>query len=224
MGIRIKKVMGYSLSLKEVAYSVCNPDMSWDNWEFLEDEGRWKAMCDEILSFDYSSQGVKDPFLLERMYLEMARDDSCKIDRSDYALGRLKRGDLREYVTYDDEFGCKDTVLFQPLLASEDWRRYDDSIDYIEAHLQNPSLEPKVMRHNRCLYPFTQLMRKNPDSFLGIEEYWEPCYLDNPKHKDAVPTCTYGVMMLLKYLGMVPEDRLADTIMLLRPTIYTYWS
>lgn len=224
MGIRIKKMMGYSLSLKEVAEQVCPPDMTWDNWEFMEDEGRWQAMCDEILSSNFSGQGVKDPFFLERMYLEMVRDNPDKIDKSDYSMNRLKRGDLGEYVKYDNEFGCKDTVLFQPMLASEDWYRFDDSIDYVEAHLQNPSLEPKVVRHNRCLYPYINLMRKNPDSFMGIEEYWEPCYLDNPKHRDSVPTCTYGVMMLLKYLGMVPEDKLADTIMLLRPTIYTYWS
>lgn len=224
MGIRIKKIMGYSLSLKEIADSVCEPDMSWDDCEFLEDEGRWQTMCDEILSYDYLAQGTKDPFLLERMYLKMVRDSPEKIDRSDYSLNRLKNGSMFDYVTYDNEFGCKDTVLFQPLLASEDWRRYDDSIDYIEAHLQNPSLEPKVVRHNRCLYPFTNLMRKSPAGYLGIEEYWESCYLDNPKHKDAVPTCTYGVTMMLKYLGMVPEDKLADAIMLLRPTIYTYWS
>lgn len=224
MGIRIKKIMGYSLSLKEVEESICPPDMAWDDCEFLEDRGRWKAMCDEILSFNPSGKECKDPFILERMYLEMVRDNPDRTDKSEYSLNRLKRGDLWEYIKYDDEFGCKDTVLFQPMLASEDWYRFDDSIDYVEAHLQNPSLGPKVVRHNRCLYPFNNLMRKNPDSFLGIEEYWESCYLDSPKHKDAVPTCTYGVMMMLKYLNMVPEDKLADTIMLLRPTIYTYWS
>jgi hypothetical protein len=224
MGIRIKKIMGYSLSLKDVAEQVCAPNMSWDNWEFREDEGRWQAMCDEILSYEYSAHGHKDPFILERMYLEMIRDNPDRADSSDYSLNRLKRGSLGEYVTYNSEFGCKDTVLFQPMLASKDWYRFDDSIDYVEAHLQGETAGPKVVRHNRALYPFTNLMRKNPDSFLGIEEYWESCYLDSPKHKDAVPTCTYGVMMLLKYLNMVPEDKLPDAIMLMRPTIYTYWS
>lgn len=224
MGIRIKKIMGYSLSLKEVAEQVCAPDMTWDNCEFLEDEERWQTMCNEILSSDCPEKGVKDPFFLEKMYLQMVKDESDKIDPSDYVTYRLKNGSLFDYVTYNTESGCKDTVLIQPLLASEDWRRHDDSIDYIEAHLQSPSLEPKVVRHNRCLFPFINLMRRNPDSFMGIEEYWEPCYLDNPKHKDAVPTCTYDVMMILKYLNMVPEDKLADAIMLMRPTIYTYWS
>lgn len=102
MGIRIKKIMGYSLSLKEIADSVCEPNMSWDDCEFLEDGGRWQAMCDEILSSDYLAQGTKDPFLLERMYLKMVRDSPEKIDRFDYSLNRLKRGDLSEYVTYDD--------------------------------------------------------------------------------------------------------------------------
>jgi hypothetical protein len=67
-------------------------------------------------------------------------------------------------------------------------------------------------------------MRKNPNHYLGIEKYWEPCYLDHPEYKNAVPHCTNSVMLMLKYTKLVPEDKLADTIMLFRPTIYSYWS
>lgn len=223
MGIRIHKMMGYSLSLKEVADLVCNPDMSWAHGDFLEDEGKWREMCDEILSSNFPEKDARDPFFLERMSLERIRDNG-KIDASDYSLNELKNGGFWRHITYNNEFGCSDTVLFQPLLASKDWSRYDNPIDYIESSLQNHSSEPQVIRHNRCLYPFISLMRENPDGYLGIEQYWEPCYLDNPKYKDAIPTCTFGVMMMLKYMKMVPEDKLSDAIMLFRPTIYTYWS
>lgn len=212
MGIRIKKQMGYSLSLKEVEELVCAPDISWIHGEFMEDGDKWEQMCDEILR-EHNSRAKdswKSPFLMEQITI-----DEIKYDR--------RKRDFYRYINYDDEFGDKDTILFQPLLVPEDWSRYDDSIDYVEAHLDTTEIGPKVVRHNRALYPFINLMRKNPDSYLGIEEYWESCYLDNPEHKDAVPSCTYSVMLLLKYTGMVPEDKLADTIMLFRPTIYSYW-
>jgi hypothetical protein len=47
---------------------------------------------------------------------------------------------------------------------------------------------------------------------------------DNLDHKNAIPSCTYSVMLMLKYTKLVPEDKLADVIMLFRPTIYSYWS
>lgn len=91
MGIRICKIMGYSLSLKEVADLVCNPDMSWAHGDFLEDEVKWREMCEEILSSNFPEKDAKDPFFLERMYLEVIRDKE-KIDASDYSLNRLKEG------------------------------------------------------------------------------------------------------------------------------------
>ena len=225
MGIRIKKLMGYSLSLEEIGDKICAPNMEWNCDEFLESERKWEEMCKEILDVQGRYSGddwKKSPFTLERMYLEMVRDGD-KSQGEDYVLDNLRTGMFYKFITYDNEFGDADTVLIRPLLSPKDWSRYDDAIDYIEANLQGHNGEPKVIRHNRTLYPFTNLMRKNPDSYMGIEEYWEPCYLDKPKFKEAIPTCTYSVMLILKYMGLVPEDRLADAVMLLRPTVYSYW-
>jgi hypothetical protein len=184
-------------------------------------------MCDEILEVQgrYSDDNWKSPFPLDSMYLEMVRDGvSQEVRGRDYVLDELFSGAFYKYITYDKEFGDKDTVVIKPLTAPRSWSRYDDDIDYVESQLSGNVGEPLVVRHNRSLYPFTNLMRKNPDSYMGIEEYWEPCYLDKPEFKGAVPSCTYSVMLILKYMGIVPEDKLTDTIMLIRPTIYTYWA
>ena len=215
MGIRIKKEMGYSLSLKQLNDLGISTDMSWAHNNFLEDRDEWDLMCDEIISVA-NTYKENNPFFLESMYLDGAKE------KSDYSLG--KGSGFYHYVTYDDEFGDEDTILFQPLVCSEDWSRCDDPVDYVEASLDESHPKPKVIRHNRTLYPFNNLMRKNGDSYLGIEQYWESCYLDNPKFKTAVPTCTYGVMMILKYMKLVSPENLADTIMTLRPTVYSYWS
>lgn len=225
MGIRIRKKMGYSLSLKQLSELRIPVDMSWKDNEFLEDKDKWNTMCDEIISVAKEYKHRKDnPFVLESMYLKMSKEKSDEDISSDYSLNKLKGSEFYQYITYDDEFGDEDTILFQPLIGCEKWSRYDNDIDYVEASLDETLMSPKVTRHNHTLYPFTNLMRKNPDSYLGIEQYWESCYLDKPDFKDAVPTCTYGVMLILKYMEIVPPENLADAIMSLRPTIYSYWS
>jgi len=225
MGIRIKKMMGYSLCLKELNELNIPIDMSWAGNEFLEDGDKWNLMCDEIISVAKEYKDKTDnPFFMESMYLKMIKEKSDEDISSDYSLSKLKNGNFYQYINYDDEFGDKDTILFQPLIGCHQWYRYDNAIDYIEASLDETFMRPKVIRHNHTLYPFTNLMRKNPDSYLGIEQYWESCYLDNPDVKKAVPTCTYGVMLILKYMEIVPPEKLADAIMTLRPTIYSYWS
>ena len=225
MGIRIKKKMGYSLSLHDLKRLEIPIDMSWSNNEFLEDTDKWNSMCDEIISVARKYKNRKDnPFVMESMYLRMSKEKSDEEISSDYSLSKLKGAAFYRYITYDDEYGDEDIILFQPLVCGKRWSRYDDDIDYVEASLDETLMETRVVRHNHCLYPFTNLMRKNQESYLGIEQYWESCYLDNPEFKDAVPTCTYGVMMILKYMQIVPEDKLADAIMTLKPTIYSYWS
>lgn len=225
MGIRIKKMMGYGLSLKELNGLDIPIDMSWVGNEFLEDKDKWNLMCDEIISVAKEYKNKKDnPFVMESMCLKMSKEKSDEDISSDYSLSKLKNGNFYQYITYDDEFGDKDTILFQPLIGFKQWFRYDDDIDYVEASLDETLMEPKVIRHNHTLYPFINLMRKDPDSYLGIEQYWESCYLNNPDFKEAVPTCTYGVMLILKYMEIVPPEKLADAIMTLKPTIYSYWS
>lgn len=212
MGIRIRKKMGYSLSLKEIQEKVCYPNLNLitDDDDFMENDDVWDQFCDEIrATFDAI---VDSPFALER----------C-MGFTEFMNDRKKRHFYR-YITYNRESGDADTILFQPIPAPKDWSRYNDSIDYVEAHIDPTNMSPKVIRHNRPLYPFVNLMRKNPDSYLGIEKYWEPFYLDHPEYKNAVPHCTYSVMLMLKYTNLVPEDKLADTIMLFRPTIYSYWT
>jgi hypothetical protein len=225
MGIRIKKRMGYSLSLKQLNDLGIYTDMSWAHNDFLEDTDKWNLMCDEIISVAKEYKDRKDnPFFMESMYLKMSKEKSDEDISSDYSLRKLKGGEFYQYITYDDEFGDEDTILFQPLVCGENWSRYDDAIDYVEASLDETLMGPKVIRHNRTLYPFINLMRKNEESYLGIEQYWEPCYLDKSDFKSAVPTCTYGVMIILKYMEIVSPENLADTIMTLKPTIYSYWS
>jgi hypothetical protein len=224
MGIRIKKLMGYSLSLKELNDLGIPFDMSWHNNDFLEDEDKWNEMCEEILSV-YSQYGndSNNPFVLEHMYLGMLKE-TPKAFEKEYVVDRLRRASFYEFITYNDEYGDPDTILFQPLVSYKDWYRYANAIDYVEASLDDSLMKPKVVRHNHTLYPYSNLMKKNPDSYLGIEHYWESCYLDKPEFKDAVPTCTYSVMLMLKYMQIVSEENLADAIMTIRPTIYSYWS
>jgi hypothetical protein len=209
MGIRINKKLGFGLDLREVS-KICQPDMSWNNdfYDYMENAVLWEKFKEEMLQLK-TSDGFKGPsdVFFENYSLEENRE----------------KQNFYNFVTYDDEFGDKNLILFQPITSSKDWSRYNDSIDYVEESIK-PSAIPNFTQFNNTLYPYIKLMQPNPEAFMGIETYWVSCYKDRPEYKDAVPFCTYGVMMMLKYMNLVPEDKLVDTIMLIRPTIYTYWS
>lgn len=148
MGIRIKKQMGYSLSLKQLNDLGIPTDMSWEDNNFLEDTEKWDSMCDEIISVAKQYKDEKDnPFFMESMYLRMIEEKSVEDISSDYSLSRLKGGNFYQYITYDDEFGDEDTILFQPLIGCHQWSRYDNDMDYVEASLDETLMGPKVVVH-----------------------------------------------------------------------------
>lgn len=79
------------------------------------------------------------------------------------------------YVLFQDEFGLKDALLIRPLTSSDDWYRYDDSIDYLEEQTKDgPRVRWKFLKGS--LYP--NLKGEPPPSvaatclYLGIPEVY----------------------------------------------------
>jgi hypothetical protein len=197
MGIRIKKAIGYGLDVSDM------------NTDFISD-------------FDnMESKEVFQNFVNEvRLWGEETDDLSTKLHFHENMLETVQ---FYTNVIWDDEFGFDDKVLLIPIGQENFWKRYDDIIDYTEH--RGDDLESRWVPLKGGIYPYTgELVRKNPDKPLGIEQYWVPCYLESPEHKDAIPMPPVHLWFMIKHLKLVPEKDVTDAFLSLRPTMYIYWS
>ncbi len=199
MGIRISLCVGYGLDITGMNTDKLN------DYEFLENTEIFKQYIEEIAANDISHEYSLVKYLIE----------SQKINS------------FYELITYDSEFGYDDKLLMYPIGFKKEWRRYGDTLDCFNYEANNDpkdwmSLSWKEKKGT--LYPYTGLMKHNADLPLGIEVYWESCYLDKEEFKSAVPYAPIHLWFLIKYLELVPENEITNTFLKLKPTVYTYWS
>jgi hypothetical protein len=206
MGIRIHKKLGYGLK-----------DVKTKNNEIIDKRFNIKNIYDLVLK---SFEDFKKTLNPTQLFLI---DEKIKWDFSDV-------------ITYDEEFGLKNVILFQPFIKS--WSRYDNSIDYYE----NPSQMSKIKLINRSLYPFESyinlktnlnyiLVNDTRFSLINIiqilnsdysneYDYSEYGFVDK---KDAqtniVPIVPDIIHAYIKYLNIFNDE---NTILTLKPMIYTY--
>jgi hypothetical protein len=207
MGIRIHKKLGYGLK-----------DVKTKNNEIIDKRFNIKNIYDLFLKSFEDFKKTLNPTQL------FVIDEKIKWDFSDV-------------ITYDEEFGLKNVILFQPFIKS--WSRYDNSIDYYE----NPSQMSKIKLINRSLYPFESyinlktnlnyiLVNDNRFSLINIIQILNSDYsndYDYSKYgfvdkKDAqtniVPIVPDIIHAYIKYLNIFNDE---NTILTLKPMIYTYW-
>lgn len=204
MGIRIHKSLGYGLDLSKVEgldYEKLHESIS--DFSELSNEETYQKLYDGIKEFD------PDDKTLEALFLKL-----CNRKVVPY-----------NHVIYDEEFGEKNLLQFIPA-ESKSWHRYDDILDYYEYSNRygwDEGLETKIDWLDEPIYPYINLMKKNPELPFGIEKYWIPIYKDVDPNGKHVPFVPLHIMVTMKLLNFVPEEKLVDTFMMLRPCIYTYW-
>ena len=211
MGIRIHKSLGYGIDFKEhypeADYSKINDFEILESEEFYaewkEEAITWAKANDyygEALSFSFSRE--EEPWL---PYKSIIRETE----------------------------GPDGFIQFIPVGCSA-WTRYNDPIDYYEYSYYNDSfrdgnLDPKIQWLSNCLYPYKNLMRKDPENKngIGIETHWTPCYMDTMEYKenpgDFITMVPFHLYFLIKKLEIVPEEALSDIYLKIKPCIYTYW-
>jgi len=215
MSFRIHKSLGYGLDLKSLDY-VVDPDQLRAAINNEETD-----LAKELENFYHDTVSKKlfeeDPRLfLERYYLKelQIRNESV--------------GNLFQYIQYDDEFGDENFVQFIPTEYVDRWKRYDDDIDYVEWDHSNDNYAAQVQWKDFPIYPFMELMRKNDEKLFGIERYMEPFWRDKFKigqiTEMPIPSVPIEVMGMMHVLGVFPKDKLVDTFLKLRPSIYMYWA
>lgn len=208
MGIRMHKAVGYGLDITGM-------DRAGLSWERLEDKALYEQFLEEVRAYADEHDDFREKMMFHPKHMEQMK--------------RQLPNALYGMVTYDEEFGEADKLLLTPFGYTESWHRYGDLLDAFEYEAYHYPNGPNWMttewiEKKGTLYPFVGLMKANPEKPFGIEEYWVSCYLDDPKHKDAIPVAPRHLWFLIKILGLVPEDQVTETFLKLRPTFYRRWS
>ena len=213
MGIRMKVAVGYGLDLNGLSTDFIS---DFDNMES-------EQMFNEFLAAAINSANDRDD-LSDKMNIGFAVGtkhhpvDASEAPRAFY-----------EVTEYDPEFAFEDKLLLYPLGYQKSWSRYANSLDaFIYEAYQNPGeydLTSEWREKPGTLYPFVGLMRANPDKPLGVEEYWEPCYLDKEEHRGAVPKAPLHLWHMIRHLQLTKTDEdTTKAFLSLRPTFMRWWS
>lgn len=203
--------VGYGLDLNVFGDLRANrAQLSWDEGGAMESKDCFAEFKADVLQW---AEKAGHDGIMEKMIFH----ENCKPPTA-----------LHEMITYDDEFGLEDKILFTPAMSRETWNRYGNLLDAFLYEAQHNSvtmdLETEWLEHPGTLYPYIGLMKANLDMPLGVEKYWVNCYLDDPQHKDAIAWAPWHLWFLIKHLKLWPEDMTTAAFLSLRPTIYRYWS
>lgn len=217
MGFRMKLCAGYGLDITGLPRDGLA-------YERLEDEDCFKAFladCKDSMQLD--DPEMPDRFTMDKIMIGLATRPGRKGDQREIVK------DLTGLVEYEGEYGFENKLLLYPIGRQKVWRRSWNDLDSFvyEAYRENldQGMEPEWREKPGTLYPITGLMRANAMEPYGVEEYWVNCYLNDPRHKDAVPKAPYHLWHLIKHLGLATEAADITRLFLsLRPTIYRFWS
>lgn len=238
MGIRVHKVLGYGLTDVECEnYRISDARFNPAS-KFLDDE-RWEMKPDEYL--DWLKARTEER--------EKASDfDAFNIDVYLLKEGTEKRDRLymSDVFIHQREYGLPSVVLLKPL-SFEDWRRYDDAIDYVEETYLRPDEERQInwvkeLPHG--IYPYSGIYMdrrtgerlKDPLETLWRRRYFSPNVTDETREDIAMAMgCatfeeadkTFGPLVPVEIRDLVEWGELFtdDTVWRqLRPMLYTYWS
>lgn len=229
MGIRIHKVLGYGLT-----------DIYYDN---IADDPRFNPY-----GFFISEQNEKD-FPIKQFYVELeliTRDSSAPFDLF-LLKQQIKQKELTDFhgvMVHDPEFGLKSVCVFIPPTEIDNWHRYDNIIDYIEA-CNNANGFNHVQKLSKPIYPYDAYMDTRTFPPKPVDRIMRELrvMVNNPKITKWVSndkiTEMYGFKSVedfkAKVVPLVPRElvetlrflkifRDPNTIYSLRPMIYTYWS
>lgn len=209
MSIRIRVAVGYGL------------DLTGLNKDFVS---QYENLEDEKLFEDFMQKSLKSAD---------ERDDSLDRMAIAFQAGTTSKNAPRAFadmIEWDEEFALEDKMLLFPAGYKNSWMRQSDTLDSFiwEAYFDPNDAESMTTAWKEkpgTLYPFIGLMRANPDKPLGVETYWENCYLNKDEHKDAAPMAPLHLWHLIKHLKLTETDEQTTAAFLsLRPHFMRWWS
>jgi len=220
MGIRIHKMLGYGLT------DLVDQDerLNWSSPLF-----DYMLSGDAALDRYFGWLASKTRFDVAKSLL---RDDT-----------RRRRSDVQDCIRWGTPDGGLENVLCIRPLAWNDWYRYDDTIDYAEqTYLGEQHDEVRVIKY--ALYPHDSYMdARTGERIKGAADiyFWLRARNDGSKdigtldelakmggfdsHADAEAHCVPFVPDEVRWLAEFAEVFTdPDTVLSLRPMIYTWWA
>jgi hypothetical protein len=256
MGIRIHKVMGYGLTdLKCDQYKIVderiNPDGILGNPENEEDYTR-EGFIDYLKSLhpgvkDFSENG-------EMTSLDFSKQSVIHASLEYHQLTSKKNWEPIYSIIYSAEFGLSNVLFIIPPCEYENWRRYDDPIDYMESLIRSRQGESEINYFtltNCGIFPYDFAMDNRTGEMLK-DQCAEAYYLRrrvlecdnvlNQNEKDvvlkhlatsmgfaSVEECDKHLAPFVPYNVRFLERytklfRDPSIVFSLRPMLYVYWS
>jgi hypothetical protein len=149
MGIRVHKYIGYGvrdLKCRRSRYSSATMLDTRVDWKKLYGNGE-KAWGTQKEKFEKwcrrNMRWLRELYQREYPARRVLKPKDIKLELFLMFDGMEDRWRLNECYTHQDEFGDPKVMLFQPPQC-KDWRRYDDTIDYVEE-------SEKYKQHGRVL-------------------------------------------------------------------------
>lgn len=201
MGIRMHVAVGWGFDLT-------GRNLDHLDYEHLEDKNAFEIFKEDVISYAKEHNDLR-----EKMTWHENMDPPS---------------DFVDLVVYSPEFGLKDKLLFVPSGQRDTWARYGNLLDIFQYEAYRPldnQQDSEWLEKPGTLYPYVGLMRANPDAPLGVEEYWDPFYLDREETRHAIPTAPRHLWFLIKHLRLNrPGESVTEAFLTLRPTFYRHFS
>lgn len=214
MGMRIKTAIGFGLDITGM-----NQDHFRNRYD--SDETLWDEITADILEDIRARKGDMNG---EGIFFNEGFQEQAALKEN-----RMKPFHIENCFIYDSEFLDENKILFQPYPFGEKWSRHDDDIDRFVSGILSPLLEPTDViweTSKRGIYPYSGLMRRNPDKPLGVETYMESCYMDrDPEYVATLTTnVPLQVMFFIKHILQVDQKDILDVFFQVKPTFIRWWS
>lgn len=222
MGVRINKVLGYGITdshkprwtLQNLLQKPIRDEHTFDG-----DLAGWKTWLEE-----------KD--LGGDKTLELARIETLHSIHDALANNQ----ELADQFAYNPMEKIPKVLILIPIGTTE-FSRLNDTIDYLEWNNKKCSYRDEITRLTRPIPPFDEYMDKRTGKILdsrfmnrhrmGASTYNEELYHANGFSSyfvatlNIVPNIPYCIRWMVEYMNLFNEP---ETILNLRPMIYTYWA
>lgn len=236
MGIRVHKVLGYGLTdVVCESYRISDPRINPES-KFVNDD-----------LWDLEVEDYRD-WLKEKS--EGGRDDLGNMDywimKERLEDSRGRKYSMSDSFVHQAEYGLDNVILLSPVTHT-DWRRFDDSIDYVEETYMRERGETQIDRVNvlpHGIYPYSSIYMdcrtgerlKDPHETLWRRRFFHEGITDSDRdgiakvlgfenfeeaNKVIAPIVPREIRDLAEY-GELFLDPMGWTQ--LRPLHYVYWA
>lgn len=180
MGIRVHKIIGYGIvDLEHNESTMTDKRINWDILKNLCEKAE-KARGGKFIKWYNNNFGNFSKLQAKKFHLgydRLLRTKKFYVSSIGSFISDNKNWNLSECLVHNDEYGFPNVIVFIPPIFSKQWKRYDDTIDWLE-ETQNYGQQNRFQLLDRDLYPYIDKMICFRNQKKNV---WNKLYKDQPK-------------------------------------------